>query len=291
MAQAAPHLEVHTIARDRLAGAPKDVQWHLLDLSDRPALDAALTNIAPDAVIHAAALANIDYCEAHRDEARNVNVGVTQTVADYCRTSGAKLVYTSTDNIYDGEKGRYTETDPPHPVNYYGETKLEAEACVGALESPWTAARVSLVTGLPVIGEGNSFLSRMMSVLERGEELGVPDGEIRSPIDVITLGSALLELAFNDYNGAIQLGGNDILNRHAMAERIAAALGHDPSKVVVNNPESIPGRAPRPRDASLDNRHARETLQTRFTGVEDGLERVLAARKGQYPEFPASPSD
>jgi dTDP-4-dehydrorhamnose reductase len=97
---------------------------------------------------------------------------------------------------------------------------------------------------------------------------------------VITLGRALLELAGNDWTGVIHLSGNDRMTRFEMMRRIAKNLGYDAGLVVAHDPESIPGRAPRPRDVSLSNIKARSVLKTPMAGLERGLELVLAAKEG-----------
>ena len=130
--------------------------------------------------------------------------------------------------------------------------------------------------GLPLLGVGNSFLSRMIPALKAGERLGVPDGEIRSPIDVVTLGQALLELAGASFTGTLHLAGTEVCNRCDMAATIAECLGYDASLVFANDPTDIPGRAERPRDVSLSVKRAQEVLNTPLVGIRDGLELILA---------------
>lgn len=278
--QAGPGWDVHAVTRGQPLLERDGLTWHVLDLTDTRRLEDLFQEVSPSAVIHAAALTNIDYCEANREHAKRVNVDVTQDLTDLCRISRTRMVFVSTDNVFDGEKGRYSERDSPHPVNWYGETKATAERLVSALPTGWVVARVSVVMGLPMLGAGNSFLSRMIPILEGGQELGVPDDEVRSPIDVVTAARALLGLAGHDYSGYLHLAGNDILNRHEMVRRIAADLGYPPELVVAKSPLNIPGRAPRPIDASLDNAKARALLRAPMVGLEDGLRLVMAAKKG-----------
>lgn len=275
--QAAGDTALHVLSRKPAPIPLPHVVWHIVDPLDRAQLYAALETIAPTAVIHTAALADIDYCEHHPDLARRVNTELTAHLAEWCCDHGAKLVHCSTDNVFDGTRGDYTESDPPQPVNFYGHTKAESEAAVLAASATHAVVRVALVMGLPMLGAGNSFLARWLPMLRAGEVIGVPDNELRTPIDVVTLGRALLELARNDVGGIIHLSGNDKLNRHQLARRVAARLGYDPESIFVNNPEIIPGRAPRPRDASLRNDRARAELTTPMAGLETGLDLVMAA--------------
>ena len=270
--------DVHAVSRGKPLVQRKGLAWHTFDPLDAARLRDLFHAVKPDAVIHAAALADIDYCEAHKEEAWRVNAGLTEDLANLCRDAGARMLFLSTDTVFDGEKGGYVEEDPPRPLNYYAETKVAAERTVAALDVNWVVARVSLVMGLPMLGAGNSFLSRMIPVLNEGKELGVPENEIRSPIDVVTLARALLELVGNEYAGYLHLAGNDVLNRFEMVQRIAKILGYAQRLIVPRNPGNIPGRAPRPLDASLCNAKARALLHTPMLGLEAGLELVLSTR-------------
>ena len=101
---------------------------------------------------------------------------------------------------------------------------------------------------------------------------------MRSPIDVVTLGAALLELAGDSYQGILHLGGNDRVDRPTFCRQIAQRMGYSPDLIVPVNAKGLAGRAPRPRDVSLDSSKARATLKTKMCGLLDGLERVLQSR-------------
>lgn len=274
--QAPADTELHAITRGEPVAELPGVIWHTADPLDAGNFAYLVEQIAPQAIIHTAANPTIDYCEAHQEEALEVNARMTHRMAGLATRIGARLVYCSTDNVFDGTKGNYDEADEALPVNFYGRTKLEGERAVLAMPRGGVVARVAIVMGLPVLGVGNSFLSRMIPVLAKGERLGVPPLEIRSPVDVATLGLQLLELAENDFTGIIHLSGDDILNRCEMVQRLAAGLGYSPDLVYPNDPTEIPGRANRPINASLANRRAHEVLRHEPCGLEEGLRRVLA---------------
>ncbi|HOZ45691.1 MAG TPA: sugar nucleotide-binding protein [Candidatus Hydrogenedentes bacterium] len=278
LAQSADGSLVHAQSRGEPVSARNNIVWHTFDPLDVDILDLVFRSVAPDAVIHTAAVAGIDYCQAHRDEAERVNVVLTQAIAERCASTGAKMVFLSTDNVFDGERGAYTEDDPPSPIHFYGETKVKAEEAVAAALDDYVIARVAVVMGLPMLGTGNSFLSRMIPTLDRGEPLGVPPDEIRTPIDVVTAGRALLELAGNDVTGLIHLAGNDTLPRIEVVRRIAQRMGFSPDLVVPNDPTVLPGRAPRPRDCSLANSRARAVLRTPMLDTDQAIGLILDSR-------------
>lgn len=282
MAQAPVQWELHGTGRSEklpdAEGLPagRTLQYHPLDLLDREKMEWLLRSVRPDVVIHTAAMANIDLCESQPAIAMAMNTDATERLAVLCRETGARLVFCSTDTVFDGVKGRYTESDPPNPVNVYADTKVRAEQAVLAASADNVVARLSLVMGLPVMGKGNSFLADTLEKLKKGESIKFPGNEIRTPIDVITLGAALNELAVNGFGGIIHLSGNTRINRYEMARQIAGATGFSPDRILPVNSNSLPGRAPRPNDASLDNALAKRILDTPMRSLSEGLTLALS---------------
>ena len=234
-----------------------------------------LHEIQPHAVIHTAAVADIDLCQAQPELARAVNVNFTRMLAALCAETEARLVFCSTDTIFDGEHAPYSEADVPGPVNLYAETKVEAEQLVNRLGAQAVIARLSLVVGLPVLGAGNSFLARMIAALKRGRPVSVPAHEVRTPVDVITAGRALLELAAGNHSGIYHLAGHSRVGRLEMARAIALRFGFSQDLIISQGADTTPGRAPRPRDVSLDNRKACTLLNTPMQTLDEGLSLIL----------------
>jgi dTDP-4-dehydrorhamnose reductase len=267
--------EVHGI--DLVESPTNDpyIYYHTLDLLDDQKLTELFHKIAPDAVIHTAAMANIDVCQNNQERAEQVNIGITKTIARLSHESGAKMILCSTDTVFDGTKGNYLETDAPNAVNFYAETKVKAEQIVLSTSNKNVVARLSLVMGLPVMGQGNSFLADTIEKLKKGIQIPFPANEIRTPIDVVTLGSALVELAGNQYGGIIHLAGSTKINRYQMAREIAATLGYSPELILSTDSNAMEGRAPRPNDASMDNSLAKKILKTPMRSLSEGLALTL----------------
>lgn len=266
---------MHGVDLTEPAGLPGDIHAYQLDLLDKEKVAGLFRVVKPDAVIHTAAIANIDVCENNKESAWKINVGITAQIAELCRESGAKMIFCSTDSVFDGIKGSYTETDLPDAVNYYAKTKVAAEILVLDASPGNIVARLALVMGMPVMGKGNSFLADTIEKLTNEEPVKFPANEIRTPIDVVTLGAALTELAGSSYGGIVHLSGNTRINRYQMAIRIAEKLGFKASLIESTDSNSMPGRAPRPNDASMDNSLAKKILGTPMRSLEEGLELTL----------------
>ena len=273
--QASPNWEVHVLTRGEAPMVRPGLQVHQLDLRDTHQLADIFVRVRPDAVIHTAAVADIDFCESHPTEAGSVNVGLTRCLAGLCAACHARLVFCSTDTVFGGEDAPYDEKSTPGPLNCYALTKVQAEDAVRQSGAQSVVARLALVVGLPVLGVGNSFLAKMLAKLRAGERIEVPFREIRTPIDVITLGRALLELAESNITGTIHLAGNESISRFDMALRIASRFGLDSDLVAPCDTPKIPGRAPRPRDVSLSNARARAELRTPMHDLADALNIIV----------------
>ncbi len=279
--QAPTSWEIHAVVREKPSSVVNRVFWHLLDLRCRDAVDLLLERVKPDVIIHAAAAADIDWCEKNPSEARETNTESTRYLTKYAKESGSRFIFLSTDNVFDGARGQYVEADVVNPVNYYGRTKVWAEHAIRESNCFYVIARVALVVGLPLLGMGNSAMSRMLATLKEGRVLGVPDYEIRSPIDVITLGKAIIDLVTSSYQGVLHLAGNDSLGRYEMMKKVAYRFGFDENLVVRNDPRGLPGRAERPVNVSLDNTLARSILSIPLLGFDDAISLVIA-NAGKY---------
>ena len=265
----------------RKKAPPKSMsqQYYCVDICDYDSLKKLFEEIKPTAVIHTAAIADIDFCQNNHKLAEEVNVGGTRNLALLCENFASRMILCSTDTVFNGSKGNNVEEDLPIPVNFYAETKISAEKIVSEIVPDSVVARLSLVIGLPVSGAGNSFLEKMRKSLKKGESIRFPINEIRSPIDIITLGLALVELAGNEFCGLIHLAGNDQLTRFDMGKIIAGQLGCSSQLIVPVDSNSIAGRAPRPNNVSLNNAKAKKILATQMRSLVDGLELYLNFQK------------
>lgn len=278
--QAASRWDLHGFARDEVNGGTSGVTKHKVDLLDTASVVSQFMAIRPDAVIHTAAMASIDYCQQHQAEATAINVEVTRIIADCCAQTGARLIHCSTDTVFDGAKGLYTEEEETNPVNFYAETKIRAEEIVLNASGKNVVARLALVIGLRSTEKGNSFLSDLIAQWQNGIQIKFAVNEIRTPVDVLTLGAALLELADRpELKGCIHLAGNTRVNRYEMASQIAALLSVPETLMLPTNSNGIAGRAPRPDDVSLNNDKAKRLLITPMLPIAEALQAILKNNK------------
>ncbi len=229
-----------------------------LDVSDRDAVLAAVTELEPDIVVHAAAWTAVDACEDDPDRAYAVNALGTRHVAEAARIVGAHVAYVSTDYVFDGRSDRpYCEWDPPGPLSVYGASKLggERELSPGA-----TIVRTSWVCGRT----GSNIVRTLLGLVASGAPLRFVDDQRGSPTVAGDLAEVLVELALTRRPGTFHVTNSGAASWYELARAVVAACGADPDRVepVATADLRPPRRAPRPASSVLDN------MALRLSGFE-----------------------
>src|SRR5262245_11194696 len=228
-----------------------------IDLAQREAVTTAFRAARPDVIIHAAALARIAECLMSPDTARRINTEGTQLLAELAATTGARLVYVSTDLVFDGENPPYRENDQPQPLSVYGRSKADAEPAVLAVQNS-VVARVSLLFGPPIFARSGFFTS-LVEAIKSGRAINLFADEWRTPLSLADAARALCVVARSDFAGTIHLGGPERLSRLEMGQRLARFLKLSDASLVAGQRDNVAGAEPRPRDVSLNSSlwHAR----------------------------------
>jgi dTDP-4-dehydrorhamnose reductase len=257
-------------------------EWCSVDITDQASVQAAVSNVQPDAVVNVAAIADIDLAEQKKELACQVNVDGARFVAECCAASNIPYVFFSSDAVFDGESQDYREEDAPKPVNYYGRTKLEAEHAVLKAYPSAVVIRISLVLGFP-LASGNAFLAGLHAKLKEGKPVIAPTFEIRTPVDVITLSECVLELCTNSYKGILHIGATDSISRYDLSCILARRMGFDEQLVQPQTtPDNNPARAPRHKNGIICVDKARSVLKTQLLSVDAGIERAFQEKPAQY---------
>lgn len=202
--------------------------------------DEIFKKIKPDVAILSSALTNADYCEDNREEARKINVTGAKNVIDSCKRHGTKLVYISTYYIFDGTEGLYAEDHKPNPLNYYGQTKLEAEREAAANDS-----LIVRPTNVFSTSDGKNFLAWLLKRMKNGEPIKAASDQFTNPISAPELAEAVKLLVDTDSVGAFNVGGSEYINRYEFAIRASEYYGYKAMVESVTT-EELMQRAKRP---------------------------------------------
>ncbi len=239
------------------------------DITDETDVMAKITSLKPDAVVHAAALTNVDYCEDHPKEAWNINAKGTDNMAKACEKIGSKLIYVSTDFVFDGERGMYSEEDKTNPLGYYASTKLEGEEFIRQHDDlDCAVARVSVLYGWHT---RMNFVTWVINELKHGNEINIVTDQYNSPTLADNAAEAMLKIFEKDKTGIYHTVGDERINRFDFAQNIAKVFDLDSSLVNPTKSTNFVQKAKRPKDSSLNVEKAHKDLGIKMLNTTEGL--------------------
>jgi len=221
-----------------------------MNIVDRNEVLRVLNWASPAVVVHAAGETNVDKCETEKDLALSVNAEGARNIAEACAEIGARLIYISTDYVFDGQKGLYSEEDEPNPVNYYGLTKLKGEEFVKELCEEYVVARTSVIYGWHP--KKLNFATWVIDSLRNQRRTTVSQDYYSSPTLADDLADIIRRVMSRKIVGVYHAAGDDRVNRYEFAVMIAQTFGLDSSfltPVSLKDPEAW--IAKRPKDSSL----------------------------------------
>ena len=205
--------------------------WHRVELTDAARLEQIFRLCRPDVVVHLAAIADVGAAERDPERATAVNVAATSTIVRLCQQQGAKLVFVSTEYVFDGRRGFYREDDTPSPTTHYGQTKWEAEQEVARLASCWSTLRTSIVYGWPAQGQRN-FVPWLIGRLRSGHPYYGSTKVFRTPIYVEHLVDGITALVEEDHPGIHHMAGRDWVSMYDFALAIVEGFNLDRGLVI-----------------------------------------------------------
>jgi len=244
--------------------------YNTLDISDDRNIDLAEFN--PDVIVHCGALTWVDYCEEHEEESRTKTVESTVNAITLAKKFGAKLVYLSTDYIFDGKKGFYTESDSVNPLGVYARHKLEAEQEIEKANIEHLICRITNVYGDEI--RGKNFIARLSENMQKGEamELNLPADQYATPVNARDVARAIYELVSNEKSGLYHFASTDYLNRVQLAERVQSYFGHEQVLIKSVTTEQLNQLAERPLIGGMSAvKFNAEFPDFRWTNVDDYL--------------------
>ena len=275
--------EVFCTFRSRLPTAdpgnrtrPRGQHWYQLELTDPVELEKLFGLIRPDMVLHLAAMADVGTAEREPALAAAVNVGATANVARLSEAFGARLLFVSTEYVFDGQRGLYLEDDTPDPTTQYGRTKRDAEREVARLAFDGSILRTSIVYGWPAPGRRN-FVPALIERLQRGETCAGSTQVMRSPVYVEHLVDGMVRLVEDYHPGIHHVAGRDWVSMYDFAVAVADSFDLDRNLVIPNDaPPTSPDRL------GLDSTRTMELLGLSHYGLAEGLAAMRASPQNPF---------
>jgi dTDP-4-dehydrorhamnose reductase len=241
-----------------------------VDITDQVALRKVFADVKPDVVFHTASLTDVDLCEREPKLAMKVNGEATGFIAKACQETGSYPVYVSTDYVFDGVRGHYSEEDGPAPINTYGRSKLFGEEEMARYCSRGCVARTSVVYGWGRSYRPN-FATWVHSKLAANEQVRVVRDQFASPTLNIHLARMLLEVAERQVKGVLHVAGSTRISRYEFAVILAKQFGFNENLVTPIQAEAANWKARRPVDSSLNVSKAQGILTSKPATLDQAL--------------------
>jgi dTDP-4-dehydrorhamnose reductase len=245
-----------------------------VDLSMPYTIEDAMRKWSPDVVVHSAALTNVDYCELHPDEATMINAEGTRVISSLGAKTGSFLVYVSTDYVFDGQRGMYTERDDPSPINVYGKSKLQGESYLIEGRGRYAIVRPSVIYGSRPSSGKDNFALWLMDKLLHKEKIKVLTDQFVSPTLASNLAEMMCNVVESRGEGVLHLAGKERIDRYSFSRRLAETFGFDESSIEPAEMSEMRWSARRPADSSLDVSKAEGLLHSKPIGLDEAFRRL-----------------
>lgn len=251
------------------------------DLTDVAAVRQLFAQAQPGWVIHCAAATNVDWCEENPAEARRINLEASRAVAREAQRSGARLIHISTDAVFDGMRGNYSEADPVRPVNVYSRTKADAESAVQAELASAVVVRTAIYgwnyQPKHTLGEW------VVAELSAGRGIVGFTDLFFSPILADHLAEILLQTMEGCPPGLYHVAAADSCSKYDFCRRLARAFGLNESLIRPGSDTDALRPARRPKNLSLDTGKIARVLNRTMPTVDEGIDAFHALRGSGFP--------
>ena len=246
-----------------------------MDITDAASVDKVIKEASPDAVIHCAAYTAVDAAEDNVDICRKVNKDGTQNIANVCKELDIKMIYISTDYVFDGEGTRPWEPDDkPDPLNVYGLTKYEGEVAVTSTLSKYFIVRIAWVFGV----NGKNFIKTMLNLAKTHDSLTVVNDQFGSPTYTYDLARLLVDMVLTDKYGIYHATNEGIITWYDFACEIFKTAGLN-VKVSPVPASEYPAKAKRPSNSRMSKQKLVDNGFELLPTWQDALERYIKILK------------
>lgn len=259
---------------NRNSKCPMD-KYRRLDITNETQVMNVLLEELPTHVIHTAAMTNVDECELNPEGCNDINVNATHYLVKACNQLKCHFQLLSTDFIFDGEKGDYSEDDTPNPLSVYAKSKLDAEEIVRSEStSAWSIVRTIIVYGSGENLSRSNLILWALEAIPKNQEMKIVDDQFRAPTWADDLAWACVRICELDEKGVFHISGPETLSILQIVQRIAAHLGTSGENIVPISSSTLAQAAKRPPKTGFNLSKAREKLGYSPKTIEETLDLV-----------------
>lgn len=244
--------QVIGFSRGQNRSGRKDFSYVSIDITDKTLLLTTLTKYQPDVIVNTAAMTNVDACETNKEACRELNINVVESLKNYSEKNDTHLIHISTDFIFDGKKGNYTETDTPNPLSYYGWSKLQSENILTNSTVNYTILRTILVFGKVYDMSRSNIVLWVKQSLEEGKEITIVNDQYRMPTYVEDLALACKLSIDKKAYGVFNVSSNTLLSIYEIAIQIAKVFELNSELIKPISTATLNQKANRPYKTGFD---------------------------------------
>lgn len=250
------------------------LNYHSLDISNEEEVKAIFEKFKPDIVIHTAAVTNVDHCEIDKTSCWKINVDAVGILVKASEKINAHFIHLSTDFIFEGTKANLTEEDLPHPVSYYGESKLAAEEIVKNAKCPWAIVRTSLVYGVVHNLSRSNIVLWAKNALQKGEQIKVVNDQYRTPTLAEDLADGCIKIAQKQKTGIYNISGDEYMSVLELVKKVANFYQVNTEIIVEVSSKTLNQTARRPAITGFNLSKAKSDLSYQPHSFMEGLKIV-----------------
>ena len=245
---------------------------HNMDITDKAQVEAVIKEANPDAVIHCAAYTAVDLAEDNIDLCRRINSDGTRNIAEVCKELDIKMIYISTDYVFDGEGTHFWQPDDErNPLNVYGQTKYEGELAVETILEKYYIVRIAWVFGV----NGKNFIKTMLNLGKTRDHLTVVNDQIGSPTYTYDLSKLLVDMVETDKYGRYHATNEGLCSWYDFACEIFKQAGYNHVTVSPVSASEYPAKAKRPSNSRMCKDKLTENGFEKLPTWQDALGRYL----------------
>lgn len=243
-----------------------------LNITKKDEIKHCVDSFNPDLIINCAAIGKIDYLETNPEIAFSVNSLGPRFLAEIANENNIRLVHISTDSIFDGLKGDYSENDLPNPLNVYAKSKYLAEENIRNTLSNYVIIRTNFY-GNDL--RGNWFLNWILNSLRNGQQITGFTDMHWNPLEINNLASMIIEISNTNFKGILNLSSDDFITKYDFILQVAKIFNFN-TKLIIKGTYENDAKiiAQRPKNTTLDNSRSKKLLKTTIISISDSLKNI-----------------
>lgn len=247
------------------------IKYTVIDVRDEKGQTQLYKEFKPDVTIHAAGIGSPDYAERHKEETEDINIGGTKNILRNCERFRSKVIYISSNGIYDGLRAPYAEDDRAHPINYYGRIKLKGEQVTSDSALPHSIVRPILLYGWNYPDGRQNIVTFALSKLKKGDEVFAYNDVFINPLFAPACARAIWTIIEKERYEVFNIAGRDTVSIYRLIKSAAEMFGFDPNLVIPVQQGFFNELVKRPKDTSYNTRKMQELLGIEPLSLDEGL--------------------